>query len=133
MSEKQETLPTILVIEQDDEIRPIWMHNLCNNGYRVIMVLNEEDAIERMRDGRERPDLILINQVKLPIDEFINMGRRIRESARLASRTPIVVIVEQYGVDMEGKDIKVGESEYATYLEDGQQLMNLLHRLCSNR
>jgi hypothetical protein len=31
---------------------------------------------------------------------------------------------------MEGKDVKVGESEYVTYLEDGQQLINLLYRLC---
>jgi hypothetical protein len=30
---------------------------------------------------------------------------------------------------MEGKNVKVGESEYVTYLEDGEQLMHLLHRL----
>src|SRR4028118_206886 len=37
------------------------------------------------------------------------------------SNTPIVVMAERYGEDMEGKDVKVGESEYVTYLEDGKQ------------
>jgi myo-inositol-1-phosphate synthase len=72
----------------------------------------------------------LLNQVKLSIDDFINMGQRIRQGAELASSTPIVVMAEQYGEDMEGKNVKVGESEYVTYLEDAQQLMNLLHCLC---
>lgn len=58
------------------------------------------------------------------------MGRRIRQGAELPSRTPVVVTAERYGADMEGKDVKVGESDYVTYLEDAQQLMNLLHRLC---
>jgi hypothetical protein len=39
-------------------------------------------------------------------------------------------MAERYGEDMEGKDVKVGESEYVTYLEDGEQLMNLLQHLC---
>lgn len=77
-----------------------------------------------------RPKLILLNQVTLTIDEFTNMGRHIRQCAERPSSTPIVVMAEQYGEDMEGKDVKVGESEYVTYLEDGEQLMNLLHRLC---
>jgi hypothetical protein len=58
------------------------------------------------------------------------MGRRICQGSELSSSTPIVVMAEHYGEDMEGKDVKVGESEYVTYLEDGEQLMNLLHRLC---
>jgi len=45
-------------------------------------------------------------------------------------RTPIIVMAEQYGADMEGKDVQVDDTKYVTYLEDGQQLMNLLHRLC---
>ena len=133
MSKKQDTLPTILVLEQDDETRPLLRHNLRSKGYRVVMALDEEDAIERTWGGRECPDMILLNQVKLSIDEFINIGRRIRQTAEFPVCTPIVVIAERYGADMEGKDVLVGESEYVTYPEDAQQLMNLLHRLCCER
>jgi DNA-binding response OmpR family regulator len=130
MSDKQNTPPSILLLEQDDETRPLMINNLRNAGYHVIVALDEEGAIERTIGGHHRPDMILINQVRLSIEEFINMGRRIRQGAGLPSHTPIVVIAEKYGEDMEGKDIKVGESEYVTYLEDAEQLMNLLHRLC---
>jgi PleD family two-component response regulator len=130
MSEKKDGPPTILMIELDDDTRPLLKHNLRNRGYRVIEALEEEDAIALARGERDRPDLILLNQVDLLIDEFINMGRRIRQGAELPSCTPVVVTAERYGADMEGKDVKVGESDYVTYLEDGEQLMNLLHRLC---
>lgn len=130
MSQTKDAPPTILMIELDDDTRPLLRLNLNNWGYRVISALQEEDAIALARGVRDRPDLILLNQVNLPIDEVLNMGRRIRHGAELHSSTPIVIMAEQYGEDMEGKDIKEGESEYVTYLEDGEQLMNLLHRLC---
>ncbi len=88
-------------------------------------------ALERISGKSACPDVMRLNQYKLSIDEFINMGRRIRRAAGSGCRTPIVVIAERFGVDMEGLDIRVGESEYVIYPEDGQQLMNLLHRLCS--
>ncbi|WP_414589274.1 hypothetical protein [Scytonema sp. PCC 10023] len=130
MSEKKDVPPTILMMELDDDTRPLLKLNLSNRGYHVISALQEEDAIALARGVRDRPELILLNQVNLPIDQVINIGRRICQGAELPSSTPIVVMAERYGEDMEGKDIKVGESEYVTYLEDGEQLMNLLHRLC---
>jgi DNA-binding response OmpR family regulator len=131
MSEKQNKVPTIVVVEPDDDVRPLLRNNLHRQGYRVIITLTEEDAIARARGDSDRPDLILINQYRLPLDKVIDIGRRIRQDAGLPSDTPIVIMAERYGEDMEGKDVKVGESDYVTYLEDGEQLMNLLQRLCS--
>jgi DNA-binding response OmpR family regulator len=130
MSEKQNIAPTILVVEPDNDVRPLLRNNLHRQGYRAIVTLDEEDAIARARGDGDRPDLILINQYQLPLDKMIDMGQRIRQDARLPSITPIVIMAERYGEDMEGKDVKVGESDYVTYLEDGEQLMNLLQRLC---
>jgi DNA-binding response OmpR family regulator len=130
MSKKHAYAPTILVVEPDDDVRPLLKNNLHRQGYRAIVTLDEEDAIARARGDGDRPDLILINQYRLPLDKVIHMGRRIRQDAGLPSTTPIVIMAERYGEDMEGKDVKVGESDYVTYLEDGEQLMNLLQRLC---
>ena len=130
MSKKHAHAPTILVVEPDDDVRPLLTNNLHSKGYRVIMTLDEEDAIARARGQGDRPNLILINQYRLPLDKVINIGGRIRQDAGLPSTTPIVIMAERYGEDMEGKDVKVGESDYVTYLEDGEQLMNLLQRLC---
>jgi DNA-binding response OmpR family regulator len=130
MSEKRNTVPTILVVEPDNDVRPLLRNNLHRQGYRAIVTLDEEDAIARARGDSDRPDLILINQYRLPLDKVINIGRRIRQDAGLPSITPIVIMAERYGEDMEGNDVKVGESDYVTYLEDGEQLINLLQRLC---
>jgi DNA-binding response OmpR family regulator len=130
MSEKQNTVPTILAVEPDNDVRPLLRNNLHRQGYRVLMTLDEEDAIARARGDSDRPDLILINQYRLPLDKVIHMGQRIRQDAGLPSLTPIVIMAERYGEDMEGQDVKVGESDYVTYLEDGEQLINLLQRLC---
>lgn len=130
MTEKQASQPKILLIEQDDETRPLLIENLRNKGYRVIVTLEEEDAIERARgNGRGYPDLILLNQVGQSIEVFLEIGQRIRQRAGLPNRTPIVVVADRFEADMEGKDIQVGESEYVSYPEDGQQLLNLLRRL----
>ncbi len=118
------------MVEPDDDVRPLLRNNLHRQGYREIVTLDEEDAIARARCDGDCPDLILINQYRLPLDQVISIARRIRQVAGLPSSTPIVVMAERYGEDMEGKDVKVGESEYVTYLEDGEQLMNLLQRLC---
>ena len=130
MSEKQNTVPTILAVEPDNDVRPLLRNNLHRQGYRVLMTLDEEDAIARARGDSDRPDLILINQYRLPLDKVIHMGQRIRQDAGLPNLTPIVIMAERYGEDMEGQDVKVGESDYVTYLEDGEQLINLLQRLC---
>jgi CheY-like chemotaxis protein len=124
------TPPTILLVEEDDEVRPLLSQNLRNQGYHVVVALDEADAIERTKGGGLCPDLILLNQVGRSIQEYAVMGQRICKSAGIGDHTPIIVMAEQYGADMEGKDVQVDEAEYVTYLEDGQQLMNLLHRLC---
>jgi hypothetical protein len=42
----------------------------------------------------------------------------------------LLIMAERYGTDLEGQDIQVGDNEYVSYLEDGQQLKLILHRLC---
>jgi hypothetical protein len=90
----------------------------------------QQGQSERTKGGGFCPDLILLNQVGRSIQEYTVMGQRICKSAGIGGDTPIVVMAERYGADMEGKDVQVDDAEYVTYLEDGQQLMNLLHRLC---
>ncbi|MBD2468885.1 hypothetical protein [Nostoc sp. FACHB-145] len=130
MNQLPTTSPCIFVVEPDDDVRPVLKHNLQNWGYEVIMALDEEDAIQRIQGGRDRFDLILLNQTGKSIDELIVFGQQIRQSTQLDSRTPIIIMAEKYGEDLEGQNIQMGENEYVTYLEDGQQLKNILQQLC---
>jgi DNA-binding response OmpR family regulator len=101
--------------------------NLERDGYRVLLAFDEEDAHERVGGGRLSADLILVNLVGVQPDEALHAGRRIRQDAELA--VPLVVIAEKYGPDLEGTDVKVNAGDWITYLEDHDQLKNLLARL----
>jgi CheY-like chemotaxis protein len=125
----KEKAATILVVESDNDTRPLLKQNLEGQGYHIVVALDEQDALERTSGGRLKPDLILLNLVDVTTEEALHSTRLIRRNAELDGRTPIVVMAERYGEEMEGKDVAAGENEYVTYLKDGDQLHNLLARL----
>ncbi|HEY9761070.1 MAG TPA: hypothetical protein V6D07_01030 [Trichocoleus sp.] len=131
MSQNLTIQPTILLIEPDDAARPVLMDNLRRWGYSLVVALDEADAIGRTKDRGHSFDLLLMNQFRQSIEHFIAVGKDIRQQAGLPSSTPIVVMAEHYGAELEGQNLQVGENEYVTYLEDGEQLKCLLYQLCS--
>jgi CheY-like chemotaxis protein len=130
MSQTQELQRTIFLLEEDDDTRPVLKRNLQSYGYHVVVALDEEDALERMSGGVEA-DLILVDTVGVSPDDALNSGRRIRQYAKQNGHTPLVVMAEKYGADVEGTDVNVGKNDWITYLEDPGQLKNLLARLIS--
>ncbi|MBD2096352.1 response regulator transcription factor [Trichocoleus sp. FACHB-591] len=122
--------PRIFVLEPDDEVRPLLKQNLQMWGYQVTLAIDEADALQRVEGGRDRFELILLNQYKHSIEHCIAIGQQIRQHTVLDSRAPIVILAERYGPDLEGQDMQVGANEYVSYLEDGQQLQLILQRLC---
>jgi DNA-binding response OmpR family regulator len=120
---------TILLVEEDDETRPLLKHNLQTYGYRLIIALDEEDALERVSGGPVQADLILVNLVGKSPEEGLNAGRRIREHARYDGHTPLITMAEKYGKDVEGTDVNVAGNDWITYPEDADQLRNLIDRL----
>ena len=121
--------PTILLVETDDETRPVLKHNLQTYGYHVVVALDVEDALERTAGGKLQPDLILVNVVGVSNEQALRDAVLIRRSAELDGRTPAVAMAEHYGEEMEGRDVPAGENTYITYLEDAEQLEELLARL----
>ncbi|HEY1403337.1 MAG TPA: hypothetical protein VGB05_04365 [Pyrinomonadaceae bacterium] len=131
MSRQPGEQPTIFLVEEDDDTRPVLKYNLKTYGYRVLIALDEEDALERLDGGIVHADLILLNLVGKTPDEVLQIGRRLREHAKHDGHTPLVVMAERYGVDVEGTDVNVAGNDWVTYLEEPDQLKNLLKRLTS--
>jgi len=130
MNSEQGKQPTIFLIEEDDQTRKPLVENLRRNGYRVIVAIDEEDALERVRDGHVRADLVLVNLVRKPLDELLSVGRRVREHAKYDGNTPLIVMPEKYSKDVEGMDVNIEGNDWVHYLgEDLDQLQNLLARL----
>ena len=133
MNQEPGNQPTIFLVEEDDDTRPILKRNLKAYGFRVLLALDEEDAMERVGNGVNHADLLLVNLVGRTTDEVLQIGRRIREHAKYNGHTPLVVMAEKFGADVEGTDVNVGGNDWVTYLEVPGQLKNLLHRLTSKQ
>jgi PleD family two-component response regulator len=76
---------------------------------------------------------VLINLVGKAPETALAAGRRIRAHAKYDGRTPLVVMAEKYGKDLEGTDVNVGGNDWITYPEDHEQLRNLLARLLNQQ
>jgi hypothetical protein len=73
---------------------------------------------------------VLVNLVGKSVDEALQIGRKVRTHARYDGHTPLVVMPEKYGKEVEGTDVNVEGNGWIHYLgEETDQLQNLLARL----
>jgi len=126
-------MATILLIEEDDDARPVIRHNLRRAGFDVLVAVDEQTARDWLAAGRARADLILLNLVGKSTEEAFDAARRLKRQSALDCSTPVVVIAEKYGDGLEGKNVNAGEGEWVTYMEDSMQLHELLARLTNGQ
>lgn len=130
MSDERRKQQTIFLIEEDDETRRPLVSNLRRYGYRVIVAVDEVDALERVGGGGVDADLVLVNLIGKAAGEVLSLGRRVRERAKYDGHTPLVVMPEEYGKDVEGTNVNVEGNDWILYLgEEADQLRNLLARI----
>jgi CheY-like chemotaxis protein len=80
--------PSILLVEDDEDIRDSVSELLELEGYRTVTALNGQDALARLK-GRWRPCLILLD-VMMPVMDGHAFLARMREEAPLAD-IPVVI------------------------------------------
>lgn len=118
----------ILFVEDDDDARQGLRRMLIRDGYRVLMAMDEEDALERISYGLH-PNVILLNQDG-STDDVLAMGVRIRAIGNLGG-VPIVVIAGKFDASQEGENMAVGVIDYICYWEGRNQLKDLLAQVTS--
>lgn len=129
ISQSTDNRSTIFLIEEDADAHRLVKQNLRKRGYRVLAVLDLEDAREWVRGAYIHADLVLINLVGKSPEEALEVGRKLREHAKYDGVTPLIVMAEKYGKDLEGTDVNVSGNDWITYPEDADQLHNLIARL----
>lgn len=125
-------MATILLIEDDDDARPVLRQSLTKEGYAVLVAVDEEAAHGWLAAGGVNADLILVNLVGKTPDEALEAGRRVRVRNGANGSTPVVVIAERYDEELEGSDVMAGDCDWVTYMEDSRQLHGLISRLTGN-
>jgi DNA-binding NtrC family response regulator len=125
-----DTRTTVLLIADDKDVHPYLKQNLRGDGYRVLMALDSEDAFDWMNGGYIHADIVLIDLIGKTIDEALIIGREVREHAKYDGHTPLIVMAEKYGKDVEGTNVNVSDNDWVHYLgEEPDQLQNLIGRV----
>jgi two-component system chemotaxis response regulator CheY len=78
---------TVLVVEDDDDLRGAVEWALDEEGYRVVTAANGAEALEQV--DHEQPDLILLD-MRMPVMDGWGFARSYRQ--RTESQVPIVVV-----------------------------------------
>lgn len=123
--------PTILFVEEDNDVRPILTRNLRQYGYRLLVSASLEDAYEWVSgESPLNADLVLINLVRKTPEEAVKLGRRLRDHAKYDGYTPLVVMPERVPGELAGKAVNVSGNDWVCYYdEDSNLLPTLLARL----
>jgi DNA-binding NtrC family response regulator len=134
INSQRQAHPTIFLIEEDDDVRPILTRSLRRHGYRLLVAATLEDAYEWVSgESPINADLVLINLVRKTPEEAVKLGREFREHAKYDGYTPLVVMPEYVPGELAGKVVNVSENDWICYYdEDTDQLRTLLARLLDN-
>lgn len=123
-SKETRTRATILLVEDDQEVRGYMKRFLEDLGYDVAVATDEGDSL-RVISGDHAVKLILLNQRMLS-DDALSAGRRIRDHVNVANSTPVIVLPFEFRKELEGTDENVGGRDYKSYMTSEQQLEDLL-------
>jgi len=84
-----ETRTTILVIDDDDDIREVLATLLDEAGFRVVTAANGREALEHLREDPQ-PDVILLDLMMPEMDGYQFRAEQQRDPALRAIPTLIV-------------------------------------------
>lgn len=125
MDEINASSRTILVVEDDEDIRLAMRLALEGFGYRVVEAGNGEEAIEMA--WRTCPSIVLMD-LSLPLLDGLTAMKRIREDPQMKD-VPIVAVTAHYEAQFRTNALAAGCSAYTTKPIDFDWLHELIGQL----
>jgi two-component system KDP operon response regulator KdpE len=98
---------TVLVVEDDEEVRAVLVRELGSRGYRVQEAPDGRGALDRWEAAR--PDVILLD-LGLPDIDGLEVIRRIRRDAM----TPIVILSARFAEREKVEALERGADDFVT-------------------
>jgi DNA-binding response OmpR family regulator len=118
----------ILIVENDDSLREGAAELLEESGYQVIQARDGLEGLERLREMREAPDLILLDLWMPRMDGWQFKGELKRMPA--FAKVPVVV----FTADRLSQDVlSIGADDYIVKPPDVDALLSTVEHFCSRR
>jgi two-component system, OmpR family, alkaline phosphatase synthesis response regulator PhoP len=85
----QRSVPMILHVEDEENIRKLITVNLIERGYQVVEAFNGQEALDNLRD--QTPDLMILN-IKLPDISGLDILEHLDDKNIPSSDVPVVLM-----------------------------------------
>lgn len=99
---------TILVVDDEEDIRDLVTFRLTRAGYKVIHARNGEEGVKVA--GEKRPDLILMD-VRMPRMSGLEATKAIRQNPD-TERIPVIILTASVREDAVESGFLVGADDY---------------------
>ena len=118
---------TILLVEDDPDIRLSLVELLTDEGYHVQAAVNGQDALDYLRQAPSLPKLILLD-LMMPVKDGFQFREEQLLDPELAGIPTIIVSADAH---IAVKAAKAGVSEFLRKPVDLKALFSLLTRYCN--
>ena len=118
-------MPTILLVEDNEDNRDMLSRRLEMNGYEVVLAVDGEEGVEMA--SSEAPDLILMD-MSLPLMDGWEATRRIKADEATSSIPVIAFTANAMSGDRE-KALAAGCDDYDTKPVEMQRLLGKIEAL----
>lgn len=120
---------TILVVDDEPDVRTLCRVNLEYEGYKVVEASNGSDAFQRLNE--RRPDLILLDLMMPQMDGWEVM-RRLKEDESTAA-IPVILLTARADDDSQLKALDEGVLDYITKPFNPLSLVKFVERILKGR
>ncbi|MFV1976507.1 MAG: sigma-54-dependent transcriptional regulator, partial [Candidatus Scalindua sp.] len=116
------TEKTILITDDDESLRRVIEYNLSNQGYRLLLASNGEEALNIFKS--EDVDIVVTDIKMEKMD-----GLKLLENIRRLNSNALVIMITAYGsVETAVKAMKLGAYDYITKPFDRDELQIMIEK-----
>ena len=119
---------TILIVEDNDELR-LFLHNILCNSYNVVQAINGKKGLEATRNSI--PDII-ISDVMMPVMDGLDMVKAIKEDRNIC-HIPIILLSAKSSLDDRIAGLESGIDDYITKPFSATYLKTRINSLLQQR
>jgi DNA-binding response OmpR family regulator len=106
----QDGKKTIMLVEDDSFVLDIYKTKLTQEGFNVVMASNGVEAIKKLEELTELPDLILLDIV-MPYLDGLEVLKKIKEDEKVKN-VPVILLTNLSQKEEIDEGLKLGAVDY---------------------